>query len=96
MSEITLGGHIYILESIEDTEAPAHDYDAMFDVGGDSTIEEIDEFFERLETEWESLPKEIKLKATEKIMSMADKLEENAKMFSDARSGDKQEEPAFN
>ena len=77
MSDITLGGHIYILESIEDTEAPAHDYDAMLDVNGDSTIEEIDAFFERLETEWDSLPKEIQIKATDKIMSMADKLEQN-------------------
>lgn len=77
MSDITLGGHTYILESIEDAEAPAHDYDAMLDINGDSTIEEIDAFFERLETEWDSLPKEIQIKATDKIMSMADKLEQN-------------------
>lgn len=88
MSDITLGGHTYILEAIEDTEAPAHDYDAMLNIDGDSTIEEIDAFFERLDTEWDSMPKEIQLKATEKIMQMADKLEENYNKLKEYRVGD--------
>lgn len=83
MSEITLGGHTYILEAIEDTEAPAHDYDATLDVSADSSVEELDQWFEKVEAEWESLPKEMQEKITDKMMELADRLAEKTEVTSD-------------
>jgi L-lactate utilization protein LutC len=83
MSEITLGGHTYILEAIEDTEAQAHDYDATLDVSADSSVEELDQWFEKVEAEWESLPKEIQEKITDKMMELADRLAEKTEGNSD-------------
>lgn len=78
MSEITLGGHTYILEAIEDTEAQAHDYDATLDVSADSSVEELDQWFEKVEAEWESLPKEIQTKVTDKLLELTEKLAEKS------------------
>lgn len=78
MSEITLGGHTYILEAIEDTEAPSHDYDATLDVSAESSVEELDQWFEKVEAEWESLPKEIQTKVTDKLLELTEKLAEES------------------
>lgn len=86
MSEITLGGHVYILEAIEDAETPAHDYDATLDVSADSSVEELDEWFEKVEAEWESLPKEIQEKITDKMMELADRLAEKSEPVTEESS----------
>lgn len=78
MADITLGGHTYILEAIEDAEAPSHDYDATLDVSAESSVEELDQWFEKVEAEWESLPKEIQTKVTDKLLELTEKLAEKS------------------
>lgn len=59
MALITLDGTVYVTEAIEDTSIPAHDYDGVIDI---SKSETPDQWFGRVQSEWPSLPNEIKHK----------------------------------
>ena len=74
MSDITLDGITYILEAVGDVETPAHDYDNTLDVDADKTVDEVEQWFAKIETEWDDMPKEIQIKVADKIMELSDNL----------------------
>ena len=74
MSDIILDGITYILESVGDVETPAHDYDSTLDVDADKTVDEVEQWFAKIEAEWDDMPKEIQIKVADKIMELSDNL----------------------